>query len=64
MLYFALAPSDYRKILFVLRDSSEERGESLAQHYIKTRRHLIPDSVEVWEYDESKSGAMQVYPKT
>ena len=63
MLYFSLAPSDYRKILFVLKDWSEKRGESLAQYYARTRDHLIPDGVEIWEYDESTSSAMQVNSK-
>ena len=63
MLYFSLAPSDCRKILFVLRDWSEKRGESLAQYYVKTHSHLIPGGVEIWEYDESKSSALKVYPK-
>jgi hypothetical protein len=52
MYYFALAPEDYRKILFVLRDYSEKRGETLAEYYIRTYDHLVPDQVEFWEYDE------------
>ena len=47
MLYFSLAPSDSRKILFVLRDWSEKRGESLAQYYVRTHSHLIPDDVDL-----------------
>lgn len=64
MLYFSLASSDSRKILFVLRDWSEKRGESLAEYYARTHGHLIPDDVEVWEYDESRSQAAKVHPKT
>ena len=60
MLYFSLAPIDSRKILFVLRDWSEKRGESLAQYYVRTHSHLIPDGVEILEYDESTSGATMV----
>jgi len=52
MYYFALAPEDYRKILFVLRDYSASRGETLAQYYVRRHRHLIPADVEIWEYDE------------
>ena len=62
MLYFSLAPSDCRKILFVLWDWSEKRGESLAQYYVRTHGHLIPDDVEIWEYDESTSSAVKLRP--
>ena len=63
MLYFSLAPSDCSKILFVLRNWSEKRGESLAQYYVRTHDHLIPDGVEIWEYDESTSSVTKVHPK-
>ncbi len=49
MYYFACAPLGYRKVLFVLHD--ERRGESLAAHYVKRWGHLIPDDVEIWEFD-------------
>ena len=49
MYYFAVAPTQYRKILFVLK--SIRGSESLAQHYIKRYEHLIPPGVELWEYD-------------
>jgi hypothetical protein len=52
MYYFAVAPEDYRKVLFVLRDYSDKKRETLAEYYIRTRDHLIPDEVEIWEYDE------------
>jgi hypothetical protein len=52
MYYFALAPEDYRKFLFVLRDYSEKKGETLAEYYVRTHDHLVPDEVEIWEYDE------------
>ena len=55
MYYFLLAPRGFQKVLFVLRDFSEERGESLAEYYAKTYDHLIPGDVEIWEFDESKS---------
>ncbi|MDM5133362.1 MULTISPECIES: hypothetical protein [Aeromonas] len=57
MYYFLAAPSDYRKIMFVLRDYSEKRKETLAEYYIRTYRHLIPEGVELWEYDESNMSA-------
>ena len=64
MLLFYLAPKGYRKILFLRRDYSPENKESLAEYYVKSDGHLIPNGVEVWEYDDSKSLAAQVYPKT
>lgn len=57
MYYFHLAPAEYRKVLFVLRDTSPKRGLSLAEYYIRNYRHLIPDGVDVLEYDEV-SGAV------
>jgi hypothetical protein len=49
MLLFSLAPDDYRKIMFLLKHMRKE--VSLAQHYLKNQSHLIPEKVEVWEYD-------------
>jgi hypothetical protein len=58
MYYFTMAPEDYRKILFVLRDYSEKRGETLAEYYIRTYDHLVPDQVEIWEYDQDTGEAV------
>mgnify|MGYP003670013531 FL=1 len=60
MFYFLLSPPDYRKIMFVLRHLSTKRGETLAEYYIRTYRHLIPSDVEVWEYDELTKSATQL----
>ncbi len=60
MYYFLVAPSGYRKIMFVLRDFSPKRNETLAQYYIRTYQHLIPDDVEFWEYDETTNNAQQI----
>lgn len=49
MLYFAFAPSHYRKLLVALR--TVRRGETLAEHYLKRFAHLIPPGVELWELD-------------
>lgn len=54
MYYFAVAPEGYRKILFVLRDYSQKKNETLAEYYIRTHDHLIPNGVEIWEFDEGK----------
>lgn len=60
MYYFLATPPGYRKIMFVLRDYSEKRKETLAEYYIRTYSHLIPEGVELWEYDESKMSAVQL----
>lgn len=56
MYYFTLAPPQYRRILFVLRDYSEERGITLAEHYLQRFSHLVPSDVELWEYDDAAGG--------
>ena len=53
MYYFLLAPTGFRKVLFVLRDFNLRRGESLAEYYVRNNSHLIPDDVEILEYDSS-----------
>ena len=60
MYFFHAAPRAYRKILFVLRHHNPERQQTLAEYYIKTNRHLIPDGVEVWEFDEASDTAQQI----
>lgn len=60
MYYFLATPPGYRKIMFVLRDYSEKRSETLAEYYIRTYSHLIPEDVELWEYDELTMSAMQL----
>jgi hypothetical protein len=49
MYYFHVAPSHFRKVMFVLKH--ERRGISLANYYLGTYNHLIPAGVEFWEYD-------------
>lgn len=53
MYYFAIAPPGYRRIFFVLRDHSETRKLTLAEYYLNRFRHLVPDGVEFWEFDEA-----------
>jgi hypothetical protein len=60
MYYFMVSPQGYRKIMFVLNDYSEKRGETLAEYYIRTYNHLIPDDVELWEYCESSKTAKKL----
>ncbi len=54
------APKGYRKILFVLKDYSVRRRETLAEYYIRTKSHLIPTDVEIWEFDENKKNGMKL----
>lgn len=60
MYLFYAAPSDYRKILFVRRDYSPTRRETLAGYYIRVYNHLIPENVEVWEFDEEKGTGTKI----
>lgn len=57
MYYFSLAPKSYRKIFFVLRDYSPKKKETLAQYYVRMYDHLVPDEVEIWEFDEDNREA-------
>lgn len=61
MYYFHCAPEEFRKIMFVLRDERKTGGETLASYYIRTYEHLIPEGVEIWEYDEATSNVEVVY---
>ena len=60
MYYFYLAPKWYKKVLFVLRDFSDRRRESLAEYYVRNNGHLIPNDVKILEYDESTSHVVNV----
>ncbi len=60
MYYFACSPNNYRKILFVLHDKRVRNGETLAQYYVRTYAHLIPEDVEIWEYNEDRDEAETV----
>ena len=60
MYYFHVSPPNFRKIMFVLKDYSKKRNETLAQYYLKTNYHLIPNDVELWEYDKNKKEAKKI----
>lgn len=63
MYLFHLAPAEFRKILFVLRDYSERRCETLAEYYVRSYGHLIPEGVEIIEYQEESGTAREVVLK-
>lgn len=58
MYYFHLAPATYRKILFVLKHSRRE--VTLASYYLRTHGHMVPDGVEIWEFDTETNSAEQL----
>lgn len=60
MFLFHAAPPGYRKILVVLYDFSSKRKETLGEYYIRTYSHLIPEDVEVWEYNEIKKNGKKI----
>ena len=51
MLHFHLASKRYRKMLVMLKHAHPTRSITLAAYYISTQRHLIPNGVEIWEFD-------------
>lgn len=61
MYLFHIAPSEYRKILFVLQDYSQNKKETLAEYYIRVNSHLIPKGVEVWEFDENDESGRKIH---
>jgi hypothetical protein len=58
MYYFYCCPVEYRKIMFILKDYSVKRKQTLAEYYVRTYSHLIPENVELLEYDYQKSEAL------
>ena len=60
MYFFYVAPKGYRKVFFVLKDYSKKKKETLAEYYIRTKSHLIPTDVEIWEFDEILNGGMKL----
>jgi hypothetical protein len=53
MYYFLITSTKQKKIFFILKDYSQKRKKTLAQYYIEKYKHLIPEDVEFWEYDEN-----------
>ena len=48
------------KVLFVLKEWSSKKQETLASYYVRTKEHLIPKDVEVWEFDELDNNAKRI----
>lgn len=51
MYKFQLKPEGYKKIFVVQYDYSPKHKETLLQYFIRLNKHLIPDDVEMMEYD-------------
>ena len=64
MMHFHSAPTAYRKLLFILktRKNGKKRPETVAEHYVRLNKHLIPDDVEVWEFDEASLCGSRLFP--
>ncbi len=60
MFFFHVAPKGYRKILFVQKDFSFKRNETLGQYYVRSNYHLIPEDVEIWEFDEKEGTGKKI----
>ena len=60
MYFFHATPPGFRKIFFVLRSFSPKRNETLAEYYLRTKSHLIPADVEIWEFDEDTGKGNQI----
>ncbi len=61
MYYFHLAPATFRKCLCVLLDRRTNSDVSLAAHYLKNYQHLVPDDVEIWEFDDATGLASRAH---
>lgn len=57
MYFFHIAPTEFRKIFVALKHMSSKRNETLCDYYLRTKNHLIPNDVEVWEFNELKGTA-------
>jgi hypothetical protein len=60
MYFFHLAPTKYRKILFVLHHRRETGGESLLAYYKRINSHLISAGVEFMEWDEASGDILKL----
>lgn len=61
MLLFSMSPPHYRKMLFVLKHLHHRTQQSLATYYVRTQGHLIPQGVEIWEFDLDTKTAAPVF---
>ena len=62
MIYFHAAPSSFRKMAFISKTGKNgiRNPETLAERYVRMYGHLVPDDVEVWEFDGETLVARQL----
>jgi hypothetical protein len=60
MYYFHLAPSYFKKILFVLEARHDHQRKTLAEYYIHINGHLIPNDVFIIEFNPIAKSARYV----
>ncbi len=52
MLYFLLAPPEFKKFMFVLKSTHPKQGgKTLAEYYVDKHGHLVSPDVTIIEYD-------------
>ena len=63
MLYFLGTPDSYRKMLFMSATGKRpvSNPETLAEYYVRTHMHLIPEGVEVYEFDPDRLRAERLW---
>ena len=64
MLIFCAAPTKYRKLLFVWKSpkNNKRKSETIVEYYISHHGNLIPNDIEVWEFDETNLTAEKKFP--
>ncbi len=60
MYLFSLVNSDYEKYFVVLKDYSNKRQKTLGEYYLERYGHLIPEDVEIYEYDEKNDKLLRI----
>mgnify|MGYP001185901794 FL=1 len=60
MYYFHLAPTHYRKILFVLDARHSRQNQSSAEFYFRVCGHLIPPNVTIIEYNHHTNNVRHI----
>lgn len=65
LLIFSATPTDYKKkMLFIPKTGlkGKRTPETLVDRYIRLHEHLIPNDVEIWEFDETNLKAEKKFP--
>ena len=64
MMYLYTAPEFCRKMVFISETSKkgERNPETFAEYYVRLHGHMIPDDVEVWEFNSDALKAKRITP--